>query len=388
MDMDLDVPMHDAIEDQQLGPTLDEDRETNSADNSAGSTNAGNVGQTPGSLEIDEVEDLHDPDFKPGSSGIADQKSAKPLELTNSTIDQLDKWIEYLSKCQVLSEEEVARLCKMAVDVLQFEENVQPINVPVTICGDVHGQFHDLIELFKIGGPCPDTNYLFMGDYVDRGYYSVETVSLLVAMKVRYPRRITILRGNHESRQITQVYGFYDECLRKYGSATVWKMFTDLFDYFPITALVDNKIFCLHGGLSPMVETVDQVRELNRIQEVPHEGPMCDLLWSDPDDRGGWGISPRGAGFTFGQDISEQFNHTNDLSLIARAHQLVMEGYAWSHQQNVVTIFSAPNYCYRCGNQAAIMEVDENHNRQFLQYEPSVRPGEPTVSRKTPDYFL
>ncbi|EWG91666.1 Pph21p [Saccharomyces cerevisiae P301] len=115
---------------------------------------------------------------------------------------------------------------------------------------------------------------------------------------------------------------------------------------------------------------------------------MCDLLWSDPDDRGGWGISPRGAGFTFGQDVSEQFNHTNDLSLIARAHQLVMEGYAWSHQQNVVTIFSAPNYCYRCGNQAAIMEVDENHNRQFLQYDPSVRPGEPSVSRKTPDYFL
>lgn len=115
---------------------------------------------------------------------------------------------------------------------------------------------------------------------------------------------------------------------------------------------------------------------------------MCDLLWSDPDDRGGWGISPRGAGFTFGQDISEQFNHTNDLSLIARAHQLVMEGFSWSHHENVVTIFSAPNYCYRCGNQAAIMEVDEQHNRQFLQYDPSVRPGEPTVTRKTPDYFL
>ena len=244
------------------------------------------------------------------------------------------------------------------------------------------------MELFKIGGPCPDTNYLFMGDYVDRGYYSVETVSYLVCMKVRYPNRITILRGNHESRQITQVYGFYDECLRKYGSATVWKLFTDLFDYFPITALVDNKVFCLHGGLSPMVETIDQVRELNRIQEVPHDGPMCDLLWSDPDDRGGWGISARGAGFTFGQDISEQFNHTNDLDLVARAHQLVMDGYSWSHQEAVVTIFSAPNYCYRCGNQAAIMEMDESHQKQFLQYDPSVRPGEPTVTRKTPDYFL
>ena len=178
------------------------------------------------------------------------------------------------------------------------------------------------------------------GDYVDRGYYSVETVTLLVALKIRYPQRITILRGNHESRQITQVYGFYDECLRKYGNANVWKYFTDLFDYLPLTALIDNQIFCLHGGLSPSIDTLDNIRALDRIQEVPHEGPMCDLLWSDPDDRCGWGISPRGAGYTFGQDISEAFNHNNGLTLVARAHQLVMEGYNWSQDRNVVTIFS------------------------------------------------
>ena len=183
-----------------------------------------------------------------------------------------------------------------------------------------------------------------MGDYVDRGYYSVETVTLLVAMKVRYRDRVTILRGNHESRQITQVYGFYDECLRKYGNANVWKFFTDLFDYLPLTALIDDQvrrlvpplcafthssraqIFCLHGGLSPSIDTLDHIRSIDRIQEVPHEGPMCDLLWSDPDDRCGWGISPRGAGYTFGQDISEAFNHNNGLTLVARAHQLVMEG--------------------------------------------------------------
>ena len=360
MDLDTDVPMEDVEEQQQQ-------QEQSLSKQSA-------------------TKSLTNPQGTGATATLSAQQQRKDLD--GSSINQLDVWIEKLSKCEPLSETDVKKLCDMAVEVLQFEENVQPVQVPVTICGDVHGQFHDLMELFKIGGPCPDTNYLFMGDYVDRGYYSVETVSYLVCMKVRFPNRITILRGNHESRQITQVYGFYDECLRKYGSATVWKLFTDLFDYFPITALVDNKVFCLHGGLSPMIETIDQVRELNRIQEVPHEGPMCDLLWSDPDDRGGWGISPRGAGFTFGQDISEQFNHTNDLSLIARAHQLVMEGYSWSHQENVVTIFSAPNYCYRCGNQAAIMEVDEQHNRQFLQYDPSVRPGEPTVTRKTPDYFL
>ncbi|KAG8004104.1 Sideroflexin-1 [Nibea albiflora] len=248
---------------------------------------------------------------------------------------ELDGWVEQLNECKQLSENQVKVLCEKAKEILTKESNVQEVRCPVTVCGDVHGQFHDLMELFKIGGKSPDTNYLFMGDYVDRGYYSVETVSLLVSLKVRFRERITILRGNHESRQITQVYGFYDECLRKYGNANVWKYFTDLFDYLPLTALVDN------------------------------QGPMCDLLWSDPDDRGGWGISPRGAGYTFGQDISETFNHANGLTLVSRAHQLVMEGYNWCHDRNVVTIFSAPNYCYRCGNQAAIMELDDTLKYSF-----------------------
>ncbi|KAF4687713.1 serine threonine-protein phosphatase [Perkinsus olseni] len=116
----------------------------------------------------------------------------------------------------------------------------------------------------------------------------------------------------------------------------------------------------MHGGLSPSIDDVDDVRKIDRLQETPHEGAMCDLLWSDPDDRSGWGISPRGSGYTFGEDISAQFNHHNGLKLIARAHQLIMEGYNWSHEKNLVTIFSAPNYCYRCGNQAAVMELDEN----------------------------
>lgn len=164
-----------------------------------------------------------------------------------------------------------------------------------------------------------------MGDYVDRGFYSVETIILLVCLKIKYPSRITLLRGNHESRQITQVYGFYDECLRKYGNANVWKLFTDLFDFLPLCALVESQILCMHGGLSPGLDSLDDIKHLDRFQEVPHEGPMCDLLWSDPDERSGWGISPRGAGYTFGLDISESFNRKNGLSLIARAHQLVME---------------------------------------------------------------
>jgi len=301
----------------------------------------------------------------------------------------LEKWIEQLyERKEPISEQDVQSLCLKAKEILQKESSVQPVKCPVTVCGDIHGQWHDLKELFKIGGKLPDTNYLFMGDYVDRGYYSVECVSLLVCLKVRYSDRVVILRGNHESRQITQVYGFYDECLKKYGNPNVWKYFTDLFDYFPLTALIEQKIFCLHGGLSPNIETLDELRALDRFQEVPHEGIMCDLLWSDPDDRRGWGISPRGAGYTFGIDISEKFCTCNNLNLISRAHQLVMEGYNWCHDQKVVTIFSAPNYCYRCGNQAAIMILDENMQRQFQQFDPAPRQGEPNITRRTPDYFL
>nr|GAT56962.1 predicted protein [Mycena chlorophos] len=301
---------------------------------------------------------------------------------------EVDGWIERLRQCKPLDEAEVKKLCDKAREVLIEESSVQPVRSPVTVCGDTHGQFHDLAELFRVGGESPDTNYLFMGDYVDRGYHSVETASLLVALKLRYRDRITILRGNHEARQVSQVYSFYDECLRKYGTANVWRYFTDLFDYLPLTALIDNQVFCLHGGLSPSVDTLDHIRALDRVQEVPHEGPMCDLLWSDPDERCGWGISPRGAGYTFGQDISESFSHTNGLSLIARAHQLVMEGYIWAHDRAVVTIFSAPNYCYRSGNLAAIMEIDEHMNFSFLQFDPAPRSKEPTVFRRIPDYFL
>lgn len=304
-------------------------------------------------------------------------------------MDKLDAQIEQLYDCKPLSEAEIKFICEKLKEVFSAQPNVIPIQSPVTVCGDVHGQFHDLMELFRIGGKLPDTNYLFMGDYVDRGYYSVETVTLLMTLKLRYKNRINLLRGNHESRQITQVYGFYDECMRKYGSPNVWKMLTDLFDYLPLAALIDSEILCVHGGLSPSIDSLDHIRSLERLQEIPLDGPMCDLMWSDPDDRFGWGVSPRGAGYTFGQDISELFNRNNKLKMIARAHQLVMEGYNWCHDKNCVTIFSAPNYCYRCGNRAAIMEVDTQLNLNFLQFDPAPRAeSETSIKRFTPEYFL
>ena len=185
------------------------------------------------------------------------------------------------------------------------------------------------IRNFWSRGEVPDTNYIFLGDYVDRGYNSVETFIFLLTLKIKYPNRITLLRGNHESRQITQAYGFYEECQRKYGSVNVWRMCTDIFDLFQLSAVIENKIFCVHGGLSPNIETIDDIRKIDRKQEVPRDGPMSDILWSDPDPKieTFGGDSPRGAGFLFGEEIVKKFNHNNNIELIARAHQLIQEGY-------------------------------------------------------------
>jgi len=174
-------------------------------------------------------------------------------------MSDLDKIIENLKACKFPSEAEVKSMCRKARELLAEEYNVVKVDAPVTICGDIHGQFYDLLELFKVGGDSPDTNYLFLGDFVDRGYHSVETFLLLLALKIRYPDRLTMLRGNHESRQITQVYGFYDECLRKYGSITVWKECTEVFDYLPLACIIENKIFAVHGGLSPNITKIDEV---------------------------------------------------------------------------------------------------------------------------------
>lgn len=301
----------------------------------------------------------------------------------------LDRQIESLRRCEIIKEIEVKALCAKAREMLVEESNVQRVRSPVTICGDVHGQFFDVQELFRVGGDVPNANYLFMGDFVDRGYYSVETFLLLLALKVRYPDRITLIRGNHESRQITQVYGFYDECLRKYGSVNVWRYCTEIFDYLSLSALIDDKIFCVHGGLSPAINTLDQIRTIDRKQEVPHDGAMCDLLWSDPDEQDGWNVSPRGAGYHFGGDVVAQFNKTNSISLMARAHQLVMEGFKMMFHETVVTVWSAPNYCYRCGNVAAILELDEHLNQNFKIFEAAPQ-GARGVPAKVPvaDYFL
>ncbi|CAK5262151.1 unnamed protein product [Mycena citricolor] len=281
-----------------------------------------------------------------------------------------DRYINQLHTCTHLPEADMKLLCEHVRTLLMEEGNIQPVSSPVTICGDIHGQFWDLLELLRRGGPVPETSYIFMGDFVDRGHYSLETVSLLLALKARYPDRVTLLRGNHESRQITQVYGFYDECQQKYGSAAVWKACCNVFDFLSIAAIIDGTTLCVHGGLSPDIRTLDQIRVLARAQEIPHEGAFCDLMWSDPDEAAGdtWAVSPRGAGWLFGAKVAREFNHVNGLSLIARAHQLVNEGYKHVFDEAVVTVWSAPNYCYRCGNMAAILTLKESGESEFTVF--------------------
>ncbi|KAJ6428592.1 hypothetical protein OIU84_020301 [Salix udensis] len=164
---------------------------------------------------------------------------------------------------------------------------------------------------------------------------------------------------------LCQVYGFYDECQRKYGNANAWRYCTDVFDYLTLSAIIDGTVLCVHGGLSPDIRTIDQIRVIERNCEIPHEGPFCDLMWSDPEEIETWAVSPRGAGWLFGSRVTTEFNHINNLDLVCRAHQLVQEGLKYMFQdKGLVTVWSAPNYCYRCGNVASILSFSENMERE------------------------
>lgn len=299
----------------------------------------------------------------------------------------LEACIDQLFDCKFLPEHAAIQLCTLAQELLCQERNVEQVECPLVVVGDIHGHFHDLLQIFEVVGTAPDKHYLFLGDYVDRGKNSVESVQLLLALKVRHPDRVHLLRGNHEARSVTQVYGFFDEVCRKYGNAHVWGVFNDLFDFLPLSCVIAGEIFCTHGGLSPSIRSLDDIRQLCRFDEIPHEGPICDLMWSDPCDQPGWGASSRGAGFFFGPDITDKFLQKNGLTSMCRAHQLVMEGYNVVHDEEVVTLFSAPNYCGHMGNKGAIMEVDEGLSMRFRQFEGmALRSSSPLAGTKVQDF--
>ncbi|GMH10070.1 hypothetical protein Nepgr_011911 [Nepenthes gracilis] len=262
-------------------------------------------------------------------------------------------------KLQV-SELEIRQLCVRAKEVFLGQPMLLELQAPIQICGDIHGQYPDLLRLFECGGFPPTANYLFLGDYVDRGRQSIETICLLFAYKIKHPDKFFLLRGNHECASINRIYGFYDECKRRF-SVRLWRLFTDCFNCLPVAALVDEKILCMHGGLSPALHGLDQIRAIRRPVDVPDQGLLCDLLWSDPDGEiKGWCESERGVSYTFGADRVTDFLKKHDLDLICRAHQVVEDGYEFFADRQLVTIFSAPNYCGEFNNAGALMTVDDS----------------------------
>ncbi|CAG7874133.1 unnamed protein product [Brassica rapa] len=279
-----------------------------------------------------------------------------------------------------LSEAEIKQLCTTARDIFLQQPNLLELEAPIKICGDIHGQYSDLLRLFEYGGFPPNANYLFLGDYVDRGKQSLETICLLLAYKIKYPCNFFLLRGNHECASINRIYagagrpciyGFYDECKRRFN-VRVWKVFTDCFNCLPVAALIDDKILCMHGGLSPELNHLDEVRSLPRPTMIPDTGLLCDFLWSDPGkDVKGWGMNDRGVSYTFGPDKVSEFLEKHDLDLVCRAHQVVEDGYEFFADRQLVTVFSAPNYCGEFDNAGAMMSVDENLMCSFQVLKPA-----------------
>jgi diadenosine tetraphosphatase ApaH/serine/threonine PP2A family protein phosphatase len=294
----------------------------------------------------------------------------------------LDAVLRHIETGAHLDEKCITLLLDKIIEVLYEEPTVLTLAAPITICGDIHGQLFDLFELLQIGGDPATTQYLFQGDYVDRGHYSLETYLYLVTLKLKYPSQIWLLRGNHECRQVSKQYGFYDECLQNYGHPGIWKLCQDSFDLLPMSSVVNGRIFATHGGLSPEIATIEQISLFPRQLDLPTYGELCDLAWSDPDDTvRGWGVSPRGAGWLFGIDPARQFCQVNKIELITRAHQLVMAGYLYNCQEKVLTVWSAPNYGYVSKNVASILRLDAELNRDLKIFKER-------AEQKAPDEFV
>uniref|UniRef100_A0A5S6QP74 Serine/threonine-protein phosphatase n=1 Tax=Trichuris muris TaxID=70415 RepID=A0A5S6QP74_TRIMR len=293
----------------------------------------------------------------------------KPAEETKWASYQ-DKLLELRNEDQSLDEKEAHEIIDAIIPLLLTQPILIEVDTPITICGDVHGQLEDLLRLYDYIGWPPGTRYLFLGDYVDRGKRSIEVILLQFLLKLRYPYDFYILRGNHESYKINRVYGFYEECRNRYD-VSLWRHFQNAFNCLPLSALVSGRIFCMHGGLPQELLHWDQIRRMKRPSDVPESGIMCDLLWADPNHDGfGWEMNPRGVSWLFGEDAVIEFCQRMDIDLVARAHQVVQEGYEFFAKHRLVTIFSAPNYGGDFGNIAGAMSVDKNLRCKITQLKP------------------
>ncbi|CAH8595278.1 unnamed protein product [Schistosoma intercalatum] len=279
-----------------------------------------------------------------------------------------------------LTEEAILRIINDCSAILKSEKTMLELEAPITICGDIHGQFYDLMKLFEVGGPPETTRYLFLGDYVDRGYFSLECVIYLFSLKILYPRSLFLLRGNHECRHLTQYFTFRQECIMK-STERVYEACMEAFDLLPLAALINQQFLCVHGGLSPELHTLNDIRKLDRFKEPPAFGAMCDLLWADPcedfgQERNSEHFSHntvRGCSYFYSFNACCHFLQANNLLSIIRAHEAQDAGYRMYRKSRqtgfpaLITIFSAPNYLDVYNNKAAILKYENNvmNIRQF-----------------------
>lgn len=265
--------------------------------------------------------------------------------------------------------DQISQLCDQVERLFQNEPTVLKLRAPVKIFGDLHGQFGDLMRLFEEYGT-PSTagdityiDYLFLGDYVDRGAHSLETICLLLALKIEHPRHVHLIRGNHEASDINALFGFRLECLERLGEGPgirAWNRFNALFNWLPLAAVIEDRVLCMHGGIGRSINSIEQIEELHRPLGMEDGGyVLMDLLWSDPtvnDSVEGVQPSPRGPGLvTFGPDRVMDFCRNNGLQMIVRAHECVMDGFERFAQGHLITLFSATNYCGTAGNAGAIL---------------------------------
>ena len=320
----------------------------------------------------------HDSGDLAGSPGIG-IGSLKSMDLDDMITRLLDAgYSAKVTKAVCLKNAEITAICTAVRELLLSQPALVELSAPVKIVGDVHGQYTDLIRLFEMCGFPPSANFLFLGDYVDRGKQSLETILLLFCYKLKFPENFFLLRGNHECANVTRVYGFYDECKRR-CNIKVWKTFVDTFNCLPIAAIVAGKIFCVHGGLSPSLTHMDDIRHIARPTDVPDYGLLNDLLWSDPADmETDWEANERGVSYCFGKKVIMEFLQRHDFDLVCRAHMVVEDGYEFFNDRILVTVFSAPNvrlgrgeicslyfvlmiwqYCGEFDNWGAVMSVSD-----------------------------
>ncbi|KAL4002423.1 Calcineurin-like phosphoesterase family protein [Acanthocheilonema viteae] len=280
--------------------------------------------------------------------------------------------------------DELRQLCDLAINSFAKQKSLLRIGIemlPITICADTHGQFRDVRCILSTCGNPSSQTYLFLGDYVDRGSQGIETVTMLMCFKIKYPTRVYMLRGNHEDANTTLIYGFYDECITRFPNdegELLWHIFMVVFNMMPLSAIVGDRVLCMHGGLSPHLNDITMLENIPRPSIAPPYGLMCDTLWSDPDDRyPGWALSARGISFTFSSKVIKEFCKTNNIDLIVRGHQLTADmfrgGYKYFAGGRLVTIFSAPNYL-NMKNDSCVLHISRKFKCHFTVFRP-IFPG-------------